>query len=83
METTIKQAEEERTRALQESKRLLKEYQPVKEQINKIREVLQLEKVGENDDDETALFTMQWVFQSMESKKESNAFVFFFSSKDC
>lgn len=59
METTIKQAEEERTRALQESKRLLKDYQPIKEQINKLREMLQLEKLPENEEDETALVAMQ------------------------
>ena len=62
METTIKQAEEERLRALQESKRLIKDYQPIKDQINKIREVLHLDKLPENDDDETALMTMQFVF---------------------
>ena len=59
METTIKQAEEERTRALQESKRLLKDYQPIKEQINKLREILNLDKVADNEDDETALMAMQ------------------------
>jgi hypothetical protein len=59
METTIKQAEEERIRALQESKRLLKDYQPIKEQINKLREMLNLEKLQDNEDDEAALMTMQ------------------------
>lgn len=63
METTIKQAEEERSRALQESKRLLKDYQPIKEQINKIREILHLDKLPENDEDETALMTMQILAQ--------------------
>ena len=59
METTIKQAEEERARALQDSKRLLKDYQPVKEQINKIREMLNLEKLPDHDEDEAALMTME------------------------
>ena len=59
METTIKQAEEERTRALHESKRLLKDYQPIREQISKLRDMLHLEKLSEADDDETALMTMQ------------------------
>jgi hypothetical protein len=59
METTIKQAEEERTKALQESKRLLKDYQPVKEQINKIRDMLNIDRLPDNDEDETALMTMQ------------------------
>jgi hypothetical protein len=59
METTIKQAEEERTRTLQDSKRLLKDYQPMKEQINKLREMLNLEKLPDNEDDEAALLTMQ------------------------
>jgi hypothetical protein len=59
METTIKQAEEERTRALQESKRLLKDYQPVKEQINKLRDMLNLDRLAEHDEDESTLMTMQ------------------------
>jgi hypothetical protein len=59
METTIKQAEEERIRALQESKRLLKDYQPVKEQINKLRDILHLDHLPDHDDDETTLMTMQ------------------------
>ncbi len=59
METTIKQAEEERTRAFQESKRLLKDYQPMKEQINKLRDMLNLEKLPDNDDDEVALMAIQ------------------------
>jgi hypothetical protein len=59
METTIKQADEERTRALQDSKRLLKEYQPMKEQINKLREMLNIEKIPDNDEDETAILSMQ------------------------
>jgi len=63
METTIKQAEEERTRALQESKRLLKDYQPVKEQINKLRDMLNLDRLPDHDDDETTLMTMQLISQ--------------------
>ncbi|CAF2698752.1 unnamed protein product [Rotaria sp. Silwood2] len=63
METTIKQAEEERTRILQESKRLLKDYQPMKEQINKLRDMLNLEKIADNEDDEAALMTMQFIAQ--------------------
>jgi DnaJ-domain-containing protein 1 len=65
METTIKQAEEERTRALQDSKRLLKDYQPVKEQINKLRDMLNLERLSDHDDDETTLMTMQYVLFSL------------------
>ena len=59
METTIKQAEEERARALQDSKRLLKDYQPMKEQINKLRDMLNLDKLPDNEEDEAALLTMQ------------------------
>ena len=65
METTIKQADEERGRALQESKRLMKDYQPIREQINKIRDVLNLDRLPENDDDETALMTMQFVLHPL------------------
>ncbi|CAF1560958.1 unnamed protein product [Rotaria magnacalcarata] len=63
METTIKQAEEERIRILQESRRLLKDYQPMKEQINNLRDVLNLEKVPDNEEDEVALMTMQLIAQ--------------------
>ena len=59
METTIKQSEEERVRALQESKRLIKDYQPIKDQINKLREILNLDRLAEQDDEETRLITMQ------------------------
>jgi hypothetical protein len=59
METTIKQAEEERVRVLQESRRLLKEYQPLKEHISKLRETLRLEKLAERDEDDPGLITMQ------------------------
>ena len=59
METTIKQAEEERTRAVQESKRLLKDYQPIRDQINKIRDMLNLDRIPDNEEDETTLMTMQ------------------------
>lgn len=55
METTIKQAEEERIRNIQESKHLLKDYQPVKEQVNRLREVLNLEKFENDDEEESAL----------------------------
>jgi len=63
METTIKQSEEERTKALQESKRLLKDYQPIKEQINKLRDMLNLERISDQDEDETTLMTMQLISQ--------------------
>lgn len=59
METTIKQAEEERTKALQDSKRLLKDYQPIKEQLNKLREMLNLERLPDNEEDEATMITMQ------------------------
>ena len=55
METTIKQAEEERLKNVQESKRILKDYQPIKEQINKIREALNLDQLSNESDDETAV----------------------------
>jgi hypothetical protein len=71
METTIKQAEEERTRALQDSKRLLKDYQPMKEQINKLRDMLNLEKLPDNEEDETALLTMQLIDQDRNSHLSS------------
>lgn len=59
METTIKQSEEERARAVQESKRLIKDYQPIRDQINKLRDMLNLDRLVEQDDEETRLLTMQ------------------------
>ena len=58
METTIKQAEEERSKAIQDSKRLLKDYQPIKEQVNKLRDMLNVERLS-IDDDEAVAMTMQ------------------------
>jgi hypothetical protein len=63
METTIKQSEEERSKALQDSKRLLKDYQPIKEQINKLRDILNLERIPDPDEDEATLLTMQLISQ--------------------
>jgi hypothetical protein len=59
METTIKQADEGRIRALQESKSLLKDYQPIREQINKLRELLHLETLPDFEENDTALIAMQ------------------------
>jgi hypothetical protein len=60
METTIKQAEDERTRTLHESQCLLKDYQPIKEDISKIRHMLNIDRVTDNDDDdETLINTLQ------------------------
>ncbi|CAF0778809.1 unnamed protein product [Adineta steineri] len=63
METTIKQADEERARAIQDSKRLLKDYQPIKEQVNKLRDMLNLERLSDHDDDDTTLIAMQLISQ--------------------
>lgn len=68
METTIKQSEEERVRAIQESKRLLKDYQPIKEEINKIRDMLSLDRLTDHDDDETGLATVQLLTQQQQQQ---------------
>ncbi|CAF1263358.1 unnamed protein product [Rotaria magnacalcarata] len=72
METTIKQADEERTRTLQDSKRLLKDYQPIKEQVNKLRDMLNLERLPDHEEDETTIMTMQLISQQSGDHDQSS-----------
>ena len=41
------------------NKRLLKDYQPIKEQVNKLRDMLNLERLPDHEEDETTIMTMQ------------------------
>lgn len=50
MESTIKQADEEKRKALDMVRRLHTEYRPLKEQINNLRETIGLDKTDKNDD---------------------------------
>lgn len=52
IETTIKQAEEDRNRALESAKRLFDEYKPLKEQVNQLRNNIGLEKLEDNEDED-------------------------------
>lgn len=51
MESTIKQTNEEKIRALESARRLHYEYKPLKEQINHLRDSIGLEKTDDNDDE--------------------------------
>lgn len=55
MESTIKQAEEERCRALEGAKRLYDEYKPVKHQVDVLRCGMGLEKLPGLQDEEEKL----------------------------
>ena len=50
MESTIKQADEEKRKALEMVRRLHVEYRPLKEQVNHLRESIGLNKTDDNDD---------------------------------
>ena len=52
METTIKQAEEDRNRALETAKRLYDEYRPLQEEVNYLRCSIGLEKVQDISEDD-------------------------------
>ena len=51
LETTIKQSDEEKQRALETAMRLKNEYKPLKESINYLRESIGLDKFDEADDE--------------------------------
>jgi hypothetical protein len=50
MESTIKQSNEEKLRALESAKRLNSEYKPLKDHINHLRDSIGLDKTDDNDD---------------------------------
>ncbi|CAF0761025.1 unnamed protein product [Didymodactylos carnosus] len=70
METTIKQAEEEKLRAIQDTRRLAKDYHPIREQIQKLRETLSLERLPDNEDEEATILTMQLMQQQVEERSD-------------
>merc|ERR1712127_28967 len=51
MENTIKQANEDKIRALESAKRLHQDYKPLKEHVNHLRDSIGLDKIDENDDE--------------------------------
>ena len=55
METTIKQAEEDRNRALEEAKHVYEEYRPMKEQVDSMRIMLGLSHSQDLGVDESKL----------------------------
>ncbi|KAJ8314934.1 hypothetical protein KUTeg_007084 [Tegillarca granosa] len=52
MESTIKQAEEERNRSLDSAKRLYEEYKPLKDEVDKMRGTIGLDKLPELQEEE-------------------------------
>jgi hypothetical protein len=51
LESTIKQSDDEKRRALEAAMRLKNEYRPLKDSINYLRESIGLNKNDETDDD--------------------------------
>jgi hypothetical protein len=45
-----------------ESKRPLKDYQSIKDQINKLYDLLHFERLYDHDEEETSLIVIQYVF---------------------
>ena len=55
METTVKQAEEERNRTLENAKRLYEEYRPIKDQLDMMRASIGLESLPNMKEDVSKL----------------------------
>ena len=55
METTIKQAEEERSRSLESVKHLYEDYRPLKEEVDGLRAKIGLDNLPELQEDEDKL----------------------------
>lgn len=55
METTIKQAEEERNRSLETAKKLYEEFRPLKDELDQLRGVIGLDKLPDLQEDEEKL----------------------------
>ena len=51
METTIKQAEEDRNKSLDAAKRLYEEYQPLKQHVDLLRASVGLDRLSEGDEE--------------------------------
>lgn len=52
METTIKQAEEERNRSLENAKHLYDDYKPLKDEVDGMRNRIGLERLSDLNDEE-------------------------------
>ena len=55
METTIKQAEDERNKALEATKRLYEEYRPLKDEVDNLRAMIGLIKLPDLQEEEEKL----------------------------
>lgn len=55
METTIKQAEEERNRSLESTKKLYEEFHPLKDEVDQMRGIMGLEKLPDLQEEEEKL----------------------------
>jgi hypothetical protein len=55
METTIKQAEEDRNRTLDNAKKMYEEFKPLKDDIDHMRSLMGMEKLPNLNEDEEKL----------------------------
>lgn len=74
METTIRQSDDEKKKALEMARHLQIEYRPLKEQINELRESIGLEKIDDNDDVEIieSFLNKLQPFNEIKSNNKSN-----------
>ena len=70
MESTIKQSDEEKQRALEAARRLQTEYTPLKDQLNQLRESIGLEKADDNEDEEVIVSFLSKLSTSSAEKTE-------------
>ncbi|GAB1599714.1 zinc finger C4H2 domain-containing protein-like [Argonauta hians] len=71
MEATIKQAEDERNKALDSTKRLYEEYTPLKDEVDNLRMSVGLDKLPELQDEEEKLTPEYFEKQNVEWQSES------------
>ena len=55
METTIKQAEEEKNKALENARKVYNDLKPLKEQVDCLRSSIGLDKVADLSDEDTKI----------------------------
>lgn len=73
MESTIKQAEEERNRALENAKQLYDDYRPLKEEVDVLRGRIGLDPLPDVHDEDSKL-TPQYVLRALSQLNRLIAF---------
>lgn len=71
METTIKQAEDERNKALEATKRLYEEYRPLKDEVDSLRAMIGLIKLPDLQEEEEKLTPEYFEKQNVEWQTET------------